>query len=190
MSASPAPFFDHILLRARPPTAMVATLRTVPCRTHTRSAAHRALERCTFPVAFPACFDASHAPAQSLLSHFTMYTNELVEGSRSANVEVHRREADTAILKAKRLASQVWHAPRFGHCAARHGLFPWRTICSDETLFIMSQDEFDDAKEALDAAAKAYAAVSLTDVERDGARVPIIMADVIAADEVSVPPRV
>ena len=39
--------------------------------------------------------------------HFTMYNDEMVKGSFAANVTTHRRLADTAILKAKDLASQV-----------------------------------------------------------------------------------
>ena len=39
--------------------------------------------------------------------HFTMYNDEMVKGSYTANVMTHRRLADTAILKAKDLASQV-----------------------------------------------------------------------------------
>lgn len=47
-----------------------------------------------------------------------------------------------------------------------------------------SQDEFDDARDALGEAAKAYAEVHLGDVDGEGGRVPIMAADIEQADEI------
>jgi hypothetical protein len=57
-------------------------------------------------------------------------------------------------------------------------------MCSRTSSCTAPQDEFDEARDALAAAAQAYAAVHLNDVDGEGKRVPIVAADIELADEI------
>lgn len=62
--------------------------------------------------AFEDSTEAARLFKESSSRHFTMYNDEVVKGSDSANVQRHRQIADTALTRARELATQVI-APAF-----------------------------------------------------------------------------